>query len=221
MRRLHPVNRKVCIWSRRQHLVGQPSDRTRHDETGAVLVLALMFMVVTGLIVTGLTAWSGNDITNIGNLKLARITVYTADSAIQDAISNMRYSYPSSPFGGFAPSCTSPTPQPFALDDPNDPNPQITVQCGRITGSPASSQSRKVTLSAYPSSDFCQGGGGSWALCNSSDQPYVQATVAFDDIFSGSNGSSSSNDCTSPTSAQTTCGLGMTVLSWVVKPGLT
>ena len=42
------------------------------DEAGAVLVLAVIFMVVTAMIVTGLAAWSGNDIQNVGNLKTAR-----------------------------------------------------------------------------------------------------------------------------------------------------
>ena len=200
-----------------------PRRAPRRDEAGAILVLALIFMVASSLVVTGLAAWSGNDIMNIGTLKNARITVYSADYAIQDTISNIRYSYPASPSGGFGSNCTpvvQPSqPQAFKLDDPNDPNPQIAVTCGTFSFSD-NDQSRTVTLSAYPYSDFCAAG-NTWQLCSATDKPFVQATVVFDDVNTFNNGSSTANDCKSTASPQTTCGLGLTIQSWVVQPGLT
>ena len=71
-------------------------DRGINDDAGAVLILALIFMVVTSLIVTGLAAFAGNDINNIGNIKThSRSALYAADGAVQTATWNIRFAaYP-------------------------------------------------------------------------------------------------------------------------------
>lgn len=169
------------------------------DESGAVLVLALVFMVVAALLVTGLTAWSGNDIKNIGNFKTTRSAVYAAGGAIQIATWNIRYSYQGTGSGFCPTSDSSTSTDPFTLD-----NEAIDVWC-TITTNEGSSDSRKVTLSAYPVADCSPTG------CSGS--PYIQSEVIFNDYSS-----TNVNECSSTTT--TTCGSGQTVVSWVVQPGL-
>src|SRR5271165_5564156 len=65
--------------------------RQQRDESGAVLVLALIFMVAVGLIVGGLASWTSNDLKNALNFQSARNAQYALSSASQLAIQNIRY----------------------------------------------------------------------------------------------------------------------------------
>jgi hypothetical protein len=175
------------------------------DESGAILVLALVFMVVTALLITALSAWEGNDINNIGTLKSARTTLYAADGAIQVATANTRYIYPATTTPGFCPNTASePSTDSFTIDGQ-----AIDVWCAQTinpTNCPITDCTRTEVLSAYPAS-----------LCTSttcSGNPYVQSEVIFDDNTSSS--TTSYDDCTA-NGAQTTCGSTMTVYSYVVS----
>jgi hypothetical protein len=163
-----------------------------------VLILALIFMVVTAIIVTGLAAWAGNDIKNIGNLKAGRSSLFAADGVTQDAIWNVRFSYAPSGSGYCS---NTPWGSPFSIDGEN-----IYVTCTTTTNE-SNAASRVVVFSAYPLSQCTSAG------C--SGNPFLQAQVTFED-FSNLN----RNDC-SPAGHQTTCGFGMSLNSWVVQPGLT
>jgi hypothetical protein len=164
-----------------------------------VLVLALIFAVLSAMIVGALATWTANDLKNVGNFKTSRSMLSVADSAMQTAISSIRYSYPASTSG----FCSSGT-DPYSLNNWN-----VDVTC-TTTVNQASSASRIVTISAYPQSAFCGA-----TLCNAGTKPLIQAQVTFDDI---SGYPKYTNDCLSTTSPQTTCGFGMTVNSWVVQP---
>jgi Tfp pilus assembly protein PilX len=172
------------------------------DESGAILVLALVFMVVTALLVTGLTTWVGSDIKNVGTLKSARIAQYAADGAIQAAISNTRYAYPSSTTPSFCPnSASQPSTNPYTIDGQ-----AIAVWCDMSTNlanCPISACTRIETLSAYPQTQCTS--------TSCSGKPFVQSTVIFDD-YSTQN----YNDC-NPSGAQTSCGSTMTLYSNVVS----
>jgi hypothetical protein len=180
------------------------STRRARDECGAILILALVFMVVTALLITGLTAWVGNDINNIGTLKSARTTLYAADGAIQVATANTRYVYPATTTPGFCPNTASqPSTDPFTIDGQG-----IKVWCAQTvnpTNCPITDCTRIQVLSAYPASQ-----------CTSTSclgNPYVQSEVIFDDNTSSS--TTSYDDCTA-TGARTTCGSTMTMYSYVV-----
>jgi hypothetical protein len=179
--------------------------RRRHrsgDETGAILILALVFMVVTALLITGLSAWESNDINNIGTLKSGRSGLYAADGAIQIAVANTRYVYPANTTPGFCPG-TSPATVP-SIDGQ-----QVPVWCAMTVNPatcPISSCSRIEILSAYP--------GCSSAPCTGT--PYVQQEVIFNDNTSNP----SFNDC-NPAGAKTTCGSSMTVYGDVVGAATT
>jgi hypothetical protein len=69
----------------------RPALRTgtlRHvrDESGAVLVLALVFAFVVSLIVLGIAEWSGNDLKNTANFQNSRTALYGAGGVTQTAI---------------------------------------------------------------------------------------------------------------------------------------
>ena len=174
------------------------------NESGAILVLALMFLTISAGLIGGLAAWTGNDLTDIGHLKSTRQIAYAADGAVQTAIYNLRFGYQASSSGS-GEFCQNPT---LGSTTPITLNGQsIDVWC-QITNDPAGF--RFVTLQAYPSSQ-----------CGStcSNNPYITAMVTFDDGIISSTGTES-DECTSST-VTTSCGLGMQITSWVVQPGLT
>ena len=186
---------------RRRNEARRDRQRLKRDESGAVLLLALIFMVVTALIITSLAAWSGNDISNVGHLKSGRSVIYTSDAAIQVAISDLRYAYQSSSSNGYCPN--TPSGNPYSLNGQ-----KVYATCAIVVSGGMGNQDIEVDLNVavYPS-PLCP---SDYTSCN---HPYVQAQVAFIP-FDNSN----TNSCT-PTS-QSTCGFGMTVKSWVVQPGL-
>ena len=61
------------------------------DETGAVLVLALVFLIAVGGIVGALANWATNDLNNTAKFTSARSLQYAATSVTQTAIQSMRY----------------------------------------------------------------------------------------------------------------------------------
>jgi hypothetical protein len=197
-------------------LRGRAEAMKSRDESGAILVLALIFMVVTALLITGLTAWEGNDIKNVGSLKSARSAVYAAEAAIQVAAANTRSEYPSSALlsstGGFCPNDSSQqqqTTNPFTMDGQNvvvwcNASTNL-AQCPKVQGLAISDCTRVETLSAYLQSE-----------CTSTQctgQPYVQSEVVFDDYSS-----QNINDCVAG-GLDTTCGGTMSVYSNVVLGG--
>jgi hypothetical protein len=191
----------------RKFLKGRVEATRFRDESGAILVLALIFMVATALLVTGLTAWEGNDINNVGTLKSGRTALYAADGAIQAAIANTRYEYPSSASPSFCPNSSGQPmngSNPFTID-----NQAIVVWCVTstdLTHCPISACTRMETLYAYACS--------STTTCPADptqEKPYVQSEVVFDDYTA-----ENYNDC-NPAGAETTCGSTMTVYNNIVS----
>jgi hypothetical protein len=103
------------------------------DETGAVLVLALIFTLVVAMVIGSLATWSANDIGNIANFKLSRASLTGAEGAIQAQMTSMRYAY--------ATTCPG---TPTTLDGVS-----IVVTCSAMVN-PASSASRVITFTASP-----------------------------------------------------------------------
>lgn len=81
-----PVKRALvpaCIAAR-----ARKGDR---DDTGAALILALVFVVVAALSVGGLVTFAGNSLLDTAQLKVQRGIQYGADGATQIAIQAVRY----------------------------------------------------------------------------------------------------------------------------------
>jgi hypothetical protein len=61
------------------------------DERGAVLVIALIFMIVGGVLAVALTSLSSTNLVNTSNYQNLRIVNYAADGAMDGAIQQVRY----------------------------------------------------------------------------------------------------------------------------------
>jgi hypothetical protein len=162
------------------------------QEDGAILILALVFLVATSLLVLGLASWEGNDINNVGTLKSARSETYAASGAIQAAITTTRYTYPASTTPGICERFNSVG------------YPSVDVWC-TYPSCPLTVPfcTRAENMAAYPS--------GQCSSTPCTGNPYVNAEVLFDD-YSSLNYS----DC-APSQAQTTCGSSMAIYSYIAS----
>jgi Tfp pilus assembly protein PilX len=71
--------------------------RTTRAEDGAVLVLALVFMIVIALVLLGLVTLSGNDLLNTSNLLNQQSLEYRSSGAMRVAIQTVQYTNTSFP----------------------------------------------------------------------------------------------------------------------------
>ena len=190
------------------------------DETGAALILALMFLVVIGLIVGGLASWTANDLSNEVVFQNARSAEFALNSATQLAIQNIRYApliTPNTVLGTDETLNASPPeycwgPGPTASNPNATPGSELTTQGYTVAvwcstaWNPALSTTRQVTISAclIPSSVTITT--LNWQSLSSScaANPGLQTQVTFDDYSSNL---STTSPCTS------TCGAGMTINS--------
>ncbi len=62
-----------------------------HGERGAILILALVYIIVIGVVVAALTTWASGDLNNTGNFTSARNLDYSLSSAMEVGINNIRY----------------------------------------------------------------------------------------------------------------------------------
>jgi Tfp pilus assembly protein PilX len=164
-----------------------------HDDSGSVLILALVFLVAVSLVVTALVSWVGDDLRNTSNFKAARSLEYASGGAVQLEIQITRYSYSNATASPV--TCTPGGGSAISLDGQS-----IAVYCTVVLHA-ASASSRVVTLDACPSIQTA-------AACTAN--PFLQAVVTFDD-YSNAN----VDQCTS-SSNDATCGTGMTLSSWVL-----
>jgi hypothetical protein len=183
----------------------------RRDESGSVLVLALVYLVAVSLIVGGLTDWAMNDLNNTSNFTSARSLQTAASSATETAIQSIRYSpllglgqtlnaSPPTPCWGSGASSGLTTLNGNAVDGVS-----MDVWCSTVWN-PTSANTRVVTLSTCSTAVTT-----SAATCAAT--PLLQARVTFDDYPPGVN---------TPTTALCVvfCGSGMTLNSWVWSPAV-
>jgi hypothetical protein len=171
---------------------------TNRDETGASLLLALIFLTVISVTVASLLGLIRGGLTDSIAFKQARTTESAANSTAELALQYVRYNF-------FANTVDSPNPQTCITSLPGLLNlPPMQAFCR--TSWSETSGSRTVTVSV------CRNGVDSLTCEN---QPLLQAVVQFND-----NSVSSKDNCT-PVSVQTTgttCGSGLQVVSWVIDP---
>jgi hypothetical protein len=183
--------------------------RARHpqDESGAVLILALVFMVIVAGVVSALLEWSGNNLRNVAQFKSGRSMQYALNGATEIAMQSVRYQ--------FTPTTSNPMNPPICVGTVPvtiDGN-QVEVWCS-TAWVPTSSQTRRITFSACKSATTVNGvltpvsPMPTGASCAAS--PDLQAYVTFDDY-------SSSNSISDPTPCTATCGTSQTVYTWVLR----
>jgi hypothetical protein len=163
--------------------------RGETNERGAVLILALVYIIVVSLVVAALTTWASGDLNNTNNFTAGRNTDYALSSAVEVAINNIRYTpladtdnAVSQPRACWGTGTTSSLTLPGSTYS-------ISTWCSTLTDAD-SATSRTVTISA------CQS-----TMSNSqcAATPLLQAIVVFDDYSS--------------TGASST-GYGATLQSW-------
>jgi hypothetical protein len=175
---------------------------TAKDEAGAVLILALVFLIVVGGVVGALSDWTTNDLNNTGNFASARSLQYAATSVTQFAMQSIRYT----PMLGTGQTWLASPPTPcwgtgstsqLTLTEGTSSE-TVAVWCS-TQWAPKSTSTRAVTFYACPatvSSSNCASG------------PTLEAVVTYDDYPPGTS---------EPTSVECSiyCGTSMTVNSWV------
>ena len=196
------------------------------DESGAVIILALVFLVAVSLIVTALLTWTGASLHATTNFQDERNVEYAATDAVNLAIQNTRYSFDygtstSNPYSPSGPMLNNATPQLCATYQVPGQTNSVDVYC-TLVWQPYSANTRVFTYSA------CSTAGSNNAKpADCAAQPLLQAVVAFDDYPSGvASPSPIPSQCTpilqqgNPPSGPDngSCGVSMTQLSWLWNP---
>ena len=181
--------------------------RGSRGESGAILILALVYIFTGGLIVAALADWATNDLNNTTHFTTARSLQYALSSVTNTAIQSVRYEpMPTTtpPTNVATPAVTSPgncwTPASgHTYDDMTIDLEQVTVWCSTVENL-SEDTTRVVTFSACLSSTTN-------SACAQS--PLLQAVVAYDDYPPGG-GPLLTAQC-APT---VNCGEGMTLENW-------
>ena len=195
------------------------------DESGAVIVLALVFLVAVSLIVTALLTWVGTSVHATANFQDERNLEYAATNAVNLAIQNTRYSFDygtvnGNPYSPSGPMLNNATPQLCSSYQASSP-PTVDVYCS-LVWQPYSANTRVFTYSACSTASPNNASPGACAA-----QPLLEAVVAFDDYPSGvASPSPDPSQCTpivkqgNPPSGPEngSCGVSMTQLSWQWHP---
>lgn len=167
--------------------------RAESDERGAVLVLALVFLVVTALTIYTVANWAGNSLDQTVQFNTASAIEFATGAAVEMEAQNMRYEYHSATTSEI--TCTPGSGSSVTINSVS-----VAVYCS-IVINPDSAATRVVTLDSCPTSV---------SETNCVSNPYLQATVSFDDYSD-----SDKYQCVS-TSDELTCGTAMSITSWDV-----
>lgn len=150
-------------------------DDRGHNERGAILILALIYILTISLIVVALSTWATNDLNNSTKFSNARSTDYAATNATELAIQSIRYTAlvnSNQTLNAIPPSYCWGTTAPSVLTTNNV---SITVWCSTVMNL-KSANTRAVTFSACLSTV-------SKTSCASN--PLLQAVVIYDDYPKG------------------------------------
>jgi hypothetical protein len=175
-----------------------------HDEVGAVLILALVFLVAVSGMVLALASSTANDLLNAVHFNSSRTVDNAASNAIDVAVQSIRYT-PLLESGGIAQTLNASPPSYCWGSGPPSGLSNINVWCSTVW-TPSSATSRVVTFSACPTSVTADAGAAACAL-----HPLLQEVVTLDDYPAG---------VSAPNSGQCSvfCGTGITIDSLVWSP---
>ena len=206
-----------------QRARGNYSSRGRHgcagDEAGAVLILALAYILAISLIVGALADWTMNDLNNTTHFNSTAQLHIAVSSVTNLAIQNIRYTPDpsnaanliSTPLGPcWAPASGSPTNVSQYLVDTYT----VAVWCTTSTTF-ASEQTRTVTFYACLSS-LTSGSSNSTittATTNCQNTPKLKAVVVFND-YPPQGAPGQTLECDAPLGLGQ-CGEGMKLQSWI------
>lgn len=192
--------------------------RSEHDpagqssETGAVLILALIFLVTISVVVGFLTDWTTNNLLNSQNISNSQSVTTSATNAVNLAIQNIRYT-PLLYAAGPTDLTLNASPPNYCWGNGASQAFGMNVYCTTVWN-PTSANTRQVTVTACPTSQTAPvTGTASWSAAQNTCpvNPYLQAIVTFDDYPSG---------VSAPSQVQcvANCGSSLTVNQWNWKP---
>jgi hypothetical protein len=186
---------------------GRRSARSRREdgrsESGAVLILALAYIISVSMVVLALADWATSDLHNTGAFNAATETHLAYSGAMNSAIQAIRYTPDPSatpPAGVATPSTPGQcwVPSSGSVSQLTIDSYTVNVYCTTTENLPLE-VTRTVTLYACTSS-------WTWAQCQAN--PELTAVVEFDD-YPGGGGIRLTSQCTPPA-----CGYGETLVSW-------
>jgi hypothetical protein len=179
------------------------------NETGSVLIMAMIYLVAVSMMVTALAAWTSNDLNNTTNFSSSRSLQYAASSATNLAIQSIRYApliATGQTLNASPPSyCWGNGPKSDLTTNTFD----VAVWCSTAWSPTNLVATRVVTLSA------CQYNASMTATQNATTcaaAPLLQVVVTFDDYPAFSNSTT--------TACHVFCGTFMTQNSWVWSPSI-
>lgn len=179
----------------------------RRSDTGASLLLAVLFLFVVSLVIVGVVRWAGSDISNSSRFVLAQSVESEANSGTAFAVQFVRYNFLNTSLDGQTPSSCWTTGGTGAVSetDLNDPNGSHAVDSWCMTRNYLgdSQNTREVTISTCLATV---------SAADCAQQPLLQAIVTIVDGVSGC------NPTASPSSAPNTCGDSLTISHWQFDP---
>jgi hypothetical protein len=195
----------VSAWQAR----GETSPRPERGDDGAVLILALIFLVSVGLLITAILGWAGASLTATGSFQTERDIEYGASAAVNLAVQSTRFEFDA---GSPTPFLNNAAPELCATYATPGQTTSIDVYCTMLW-QPYSSNTRVFTYSACVSNSTAN---NSPADCAAN--PLLQARFAFYDYASAEATISSSPPKCQPATSNGACGENQTALSWLWNP---
>ena len=158
-----------------------------------MLILALVFLVIVSGLVVALLDWSGNNLNSVAAFQQGSGMSHAANSAMETAIKEVRYSPTACPSTGLSIPANG-----ITIDVWCSPNPE--TESG-------TSASRQITFTVCANTAFTAG------TCSSSPTstnppPYLTVVATFDDY-------SNLSPIGSAVLCSATCGTTMRINSWV------
>jgi len=178
-----------------------------HGETGAVLILALIFLGVVGMVVGSLATWATNDLKNTTQFASARTLQYAVSSTMNNAIENIRYT----PLLGAGQTLSASPPAACwgtgSTSELTVNNVNVAVWCSTAWNA-SSAQTRTVTFTACPITPSQSGLSASALATVCVANPTLTSIVTYGDYPPG---------FSAPNTSQCIvyCGTSMTINSWV------
>lgn len=206
----------------------------KRDERGAILLLALIYIVAVSVFVGALAYWATNDLNNTSEFFSASQIQYAASSATDIAVQSIRYfPQPTNPTANVYSSCNPAncTPSPVIGTGYSAPGACWSVTGSTVEPTGAAAGTSSITVGGDTLTTWCStieilnqstGNNGTRVVtvytCPASESvaqcvaaPLLTAIISFDDYPVGG-GIALTSQCNVE---GVTCGEGSTIISWV------
>lgn len=196
---------------KRKNIRGEESTRSQ-DESGAVLILALVYLVSVLIVVTALAGWVTSDLNNTAKFSGASTSDLAESGVVDLAISSIRYT----PLLSDSQTQGTPTalgecwtPATGYVSEETLNNTTVAVWCSTVENL-SSASTRVVSFYACPTTltSASDASDAAAAATQCQDSPTLQAVATFDDYPPGGS-AALTKQCT------TWCGEGFYMQSWV------